>query len=232
MLLRILIIEDDPELCELISFTLTKEGYVVDYCNEGDDGLRWILENAHDVVLLDRMLPRLDGATVLKKARERGVHTPVLMITALGSLENRIEGLDLGADDYIVKPFEVQELLARIRAIGRRPRSWDGRTDIQCGGLTLDPMKLILAHGEKFVSLSKKESALLEILMKNMDNTLPRPVLFSHVWGPDAGVEDGNLDNYIHFIRQRLNAVDSPLEVATVRQIGYCLQERKADEGI
>jgi DNA-binding response OmpR family regulator len=153
--MRVLIIEDDTELSELISFALSEEGYTVDCCYEGDDGLRWMREDAHDVVLLDRMLPRMDGTTVLRKAREQGVATPVLMITALGSLENRIEGLDLGADDYIVKPFEVQELLARIRAIGRRPRAWDGNADIQCGGLSLDPLKLILSHGDNTVSLSK-----------------------------------------------------------------------------
>ncbi len=154
------------------------------------------------------------------------------MITALGSLENRIEGLDLGADDYIVKPFEVQELLARIRAISRRPRVWDGKADIQCGGLELNPMKLTLKHGKKSVSLSKKEAALLEMFMKNPGNPLPRTVLFSHVGGPDAGVEEGNLDNYIYFIRQRLDAVDSPLVIATIRQVGYCLRERDDHESV
>jgi DNA-binding response OmpR family regulator len=190
-----------------------------------------MLENAHDIVLLDRMLPRMDGAAVLSKAREQGVNTPVMMITALGSLENRIEGLDLGADDYIVKPFEVQELLARIRAIRRRPRTWDGMVDIQCGDLILDSKKLILRHGDKSISLSKKEAALLEVFLKNPGNPLPRGVLFSHVWGPDAGVEDGNLDSYVYFIRQRLSAVNSPLSVVTIRQVGYCLQD-KAHEGI
>lgn len=222
--MRILMIEDDEALCEVLSYALVKEGYDVDVCHEGDDGLRWMRERAHDLVLLDRMLPRLDGATLLKRAREDSIATPVLMITALGSVEDRVEGLDVGADDYIVKPFATSELLARIRAIGRRPREWSGAAEIVYGPLTLDASGKTLCCGGDTISLSKREADLLEYLMKSAGRTVPRSTLLAHVWGPDAAIEDGNLDSYIYFLRQRLKSLNNPLAIVTVRNVGYSLQ--------
>lgn len=225
--MRILFIEDDPDLCEVVSYSLQKEGHTVDVCHEGDDGLRWMRQRAHDIVLLDRMLPCMDGITLLKKARKEGVVTPVLMVTALGGLEDLVEGLDHGADDYIVKPFATAELLARIRAMGRRPRRWETGETLRCGELVFDITGRTLSHGSLSCSLSKRESALLEILMKNAGKTLPRGVLLGHVWGPDAPVEEGNLENYIHFLRRRLGSVNSPFALTTVRTVGYILEEKR-----
>lgn len=228
--MRILLIEDDCDFCELVTFALQKEGYVVDACHEGDDGLRWMKERAHDIVLLDRMLPRLNGATLLTIARADGIKTPVMMMTAMGTTDQKIEGLDLGADDYIVKPFAVGELLARIRALCRRPIHLELSSDVQYMGLLLHPLKMELQYRDKHVSLTKTETTLLKFLMKNPEETIPRHILFSHVWGPDAGVEDGNLDNYVHFVRKRLKSVQSPIDIITVRQTGYCLGKVKTDE--
>lgn len=223
--MRILMIEDDIDLCEVVSYTLEAEGYTVDVCNEGDDGLRWMRERAHDLVLLDRMLPRLDGVTLLKKAREEGVATPVLMVTALGGLDQKVEGLDLGADDYIVKPFAIKELSARIRAIIRRPREWEAGAVLRHGDTVFDPAGKILEHKEAHCSLSRRESDLLEMLFRNIGKAIPRATLLARVWGPDAPVEEGNLENYIHFLRRRLKSVNSGLRLTTVRGVGYLLEE-------
>ena len=125
--MRILLVEDDEKLCEAIIFALEREGHIVDACHEGDDGLRWILQQAHDLILLDRMLPVMDGISILKRIRAEGIAIPVVLVTALGSVGERVGGLDAGADDYLVKPFAMDELLARVRAMGRRPRQWAGR---------------------------------------------------------------------------------------------------------
>lgn len=223
--MRVLMIEDDAALCEAVSFALEQQGFEVDVCGEGDDGLRWMLEQVHELVLLDRMLPRMDGLTLLKKARAQGVKAPVLMITALGRMEELVEGLDGGADDYIVKPFATEELLARIRAMQRRPRSWEIDSSISFGDLKLEPLAKRLECGSKHCGLSKRECALLEALMRSGGKPLSRSQLLSHVWGPDAGVEEGNLENYIHFVRRRLRSVESGCSISTVRGVGYCLEE-------
>lgn len=221
-------IEDDLDLQKAVAYALESEGYTVDACAEGDDGLRWMLENAHDLVLLDRMLPRLDGMTILRKAREAGVATPVLMVTALDKVEDLVEGLDHGADDYMVKPFALPELLARVRAMSRRPRAWEPSGLIEKGSLTFDPARKSLSCGEAICSLSKREADLLGILLKNAGKIVPRSTLLTHVWGPDAQVEEGNLENYIHFVRRRLKAVGSPLVLSTVRGVGYILEDTHA----
>lgn len=223
--MRILLIEDDEKLCEAVSFALTADGYTVDACREGDDGLRWMRERAHDLVLLDRMLPKLDGVSLLKKARAEGIGTPVLLVTALGGVGERVEGLDAGADDYLVNPFAIEELRARVRAMCRRPRGWEQSGTLSYAGVDFDPMQKLLRGREGECSLSKRESDLLETFFKNPGQTLPRGVLLARVWGPDAGVEEGNLDNYIHFLRRRLRSVGSGLQIATVRGVGYRLEE-------
>lgn len=223
--MRILIIEDDKDLCALMALNLEGEGYTVDTCQEGDDGLRIMRERAHDLVLLDRMLPRLDGLTLLKTARQEGISTPVLIITALGSLPQVVEGLDCGADDYLEKPFAVDELLARIRAICRRPRGIELADVVTCKSTRLDLGNKRLVHGSKSTALSKRESDLLEILMKNFGKTLPRSTIFSYVWGAHAEVEDGNLDNYIHYARCRLSEAESSLVIKTIRGVGYRMED-------
>jgi len=223
--MRILLIEDDTRLCESLSFQLEKENYTVDICHDGDDGLRWMLEAVHDIILLDRMLPVMDGVSILKKARASGLSTPVLMITALGELNDKLTGLDMGADDYIVKPFAFEELLARMRTILRRPGKWEDTHHLTFGDVTFHPSEKLLCGHTVSCTLSKRESELMEMFLRNPAQTLPRSVLLSRVWGPDFGVEEGNLDNYIHFLRRRLHTVESRLELKTVRGIGYRLED-------
>ncbi|MDR2931919.1 MAG: response regulator transcription factor [Oscillospiraceae bacterium] len=223
--MRILLVEDNAALSGFINDALTQHGYSVDLCDEGDDGLRWMLEGVHDLVLLDRMLPRLDGLSLLSMARKAGIHTPVLMLTALGDLPQIVEGLNTGADDYLVKPFALDELLARIAALTRRPRGLVSLGKVTFGGLCLDLETSALHCGNKSCTVSKRECSLLEILMRNPGQTVTRRNIFTYVWGPDAAVEDANLDNYIHFVRDRLAEVRSPVIIETVRGVGYRLEQ-------
>ena len=228
--MRILLIEDVRRLLESLKFQLEKEDFTVDACTTGDDGLYFVLQGAYDLVILDRMLPGMDGISLLRRLRREGGAVPVILLTALGELEHKIEGLDAGADDYIVKPFAFEELMARIRSIGRRPQSWEQHETYTVGDLRLEPREKRLEGPGGVCSLSKREADLLEFFLKNPGQTLPRETLLLRVWGPDAEVEDGNLDNYIHFLRRRLRTLGSTLKLVTVRGTGYRLEEE--DENV
>lgn len=223
--MRILLIEDDRRLAESLKFQLEKEGLTTDVCHAGDDGLHYLLETTYDLVLLDRLLPGMDGMAVLREARARQVDAPVILLTALGQLEDKITGLDAGADDYIVKPFAFGELMARIRSISRRPRSWAAAPATSAGDLCLIPAEKRLQGPNGEYLLSKRETDLLETLLRHPNATLTRETLLLRVWGPEADVEDGNLDNYIHFLRRRLRGVKSAWRITTVRGVGYRLEE-------
>lgn len=226
--MRILIVEDDMELCAAVKFHLEQEGYAVDACISGEDGLHFIKQEAYDLILLDRLLPELNGMDVLTRSRAAGITAPIIIITALDGIGDRISGLDAGADDYIVKPFDINELLARVRAVSRRPAQWESAQNITSGDIELDLMRCILKGPSNICTLSKKESELLEIFMRNQKRIMPRSVLLSRVWGPDAPVEDGNLDNYVHFLRKRLKFAGSSLFIKTARGIGYSMEENNA----
>lgn len=221
--MRILLIEDDKELCALLAAQLQKCGYAVDCCYDGEDADMLIKENAWDCILLDRMLPGIDGLTLLKKIRKIS-STPVILITAMGQLKDKIDGLDMGADDYLVKPFAIEELLARIRSIKRRPAKWEDTALIQVGDLTLKSSQATLTGPTGSCTLSKRECSLFEILLSNPGQTLPRSLLLSKIWGPDGSVEEGNLDNYIFFARRRMKSLGSSLTLSTIRGVGYCLK--------
>ena len=222
--MRILLVEDDENLCYTLQYQLEQEGFLVDTCMDGEDALFFIRERVHDLILLDRMLPSMDGISVLKALRREKIFTPVIYLTALSSLQDKITGLDCGADDYMVKPFAFEELMARIRCLSRRPQKWEGSSVISLGDISFDPDQKKLFCHTKECSLSKKEGALMEIFLRNPGQILPRQTLLSRVWGPDSEVEDGNLDNYIYFLRRRLRSVDSRLELKAVRGVGYQLE--------
>lgn len=223
--MRILLVEDDKNLLETLSFQLENAGFTVDTCGNGEDALYYMEENIHDLILLDRMLPAIDGVSLLKKIRARGNETPVILLTALGELNDKITGLDSGADDYLVKPFAFEELLARIRSISRRPRTWQDADALSFGDLTYIPLSNQLSGPLGSCTLSRKEGALLEIFLQNPSQTLPRATLLSKVWGLDTDVEEGNLDNYMHFVRRRLKSVSRHVCIKTVRGIGYHLED-------
>ena len=222
--MRILMVEDDQALCAAVDIHLRQQGYTVDYAHTGEDGLHFALQNAYDLILMDRMLPELDGLEAVRTLRSRGFSTPVLMLTALDGVPDRVDGLDAGADDYLAKPFAAEELLARIRALSRRPRQWESTSRLSAGDLELDTELAALRGPAGACSLSRREKQLLELFLRNAGQTLTRELLLSRVWGPDAPVEDGNLDNYIHFLRRRLRTGGSAVRLATVRSVGYRLE--------
>lgn len=224
--MRILLAEDDEKLNETLVYGLTQAGFIVDSCFDGTDALFYGEQNIYDVILLDRMLPGLQGTDVLETLRLKGITTPVILITALGTLSDKVEGLDLGADDYLVKPFAQEELFARIRCVTRRPHRILDKEALTHADISWFPAECRLTGPSGSCTLSKREAALLETFLKSGGTTLPRNHLLLKVWGPDSDVEEGNLDNYIHFLRRRLRTVGSVLAIKTVRGIGYSLTEQ------
>lgn len=224
--MRLLLAEDDEKLNETLVYGLTQAGFIVDSCFDGTDALFYGEQNIYDVILLDRMLPGLQGTDVLETLRLKGITTPVILITALGTLSDKVEGLDLGADDYLVKPFAQEELFARIRCVTRRPHRILDEEALTHADISWFPAECRLTGPSGSCTLSKREAALLETFLKSGGTTLPRNHLLLKVWGPDSDVEEGNLDNYIHFLRRRLRTVGSVLAIKTVRGIGYSLTEQ------
>lgn len=223
--MRILLVEDDQKLHMTLKFQLEQENFTVDSAYDGEEALYYIEETLYDLILLDRMLPVKDGLSVLKAMRRQGMQTPVILLTALGEVQDKIDGLDEGADDYLVKPFAFDELCARIRSILRRPRKLVASSVLTFSDLSFTPDALTLTGPGGFCKLSRREGALLEIFMRNPGQSLSRPALLLHVWGHDSEVEDGNLDNYVYFLRRRFKAVASQACLTTVRSVGYRLDK-------
>ena len=220
--MRVLLVEDDAALSMAVAYRLKKEGMQVVCCEDGASGLEAALSGTFDLILLDRMLPLLDGVDLLRRVRSSGVLTPVLMLTAMDGVGDRVTGLDAGADDYLLKPFAMEELLARLRALSRRPAQWAPRDILSCGGARLDAERCLLSCAGRTAELSRREAQLLGVLMRNAGQVLPRAVILERVWG-DAAVEDGNLDIYIHFLRKRLSENNARMKIKTVRGVGYQL---------
>lgn len=223
--MRILLAEDDRDLNKALAWQLTGHGYNVDSCYDGEDALYYGRQNIYDVILLDRMLPHCEGTEILSALREHSVTAPVILITALGALKDKILGLDLGADDYLVKPFDFEELLARIRCVTRRSSMLAAQPQgiLAWHDITWSARDMRLQGPAGNCTLSKHEGDLLESFLHTPEQTLARETLLLKVWGPDSDVENGNLDNYIHFLRRRLKSVGSALQIRTVRGVGYGL---------
>lgn len=219
--MKLLLIEDDKDFADTLYRQLTRHGFTVDICENGRDGLFYLKQQSYQLVLLDRMIPQLDGMQFLRLIREMGNHIPVIFITGLGDLPQKIEGLNCGADDYVVKPFAFEELLARINCVLRRPPMIKTDQPVQAGDLTYHPLTKELHCGSKSCTLTVKESALFALFLDHPDRVLTREYLYSEIWGDDSEVESGNLDNYIYFLRNRLHTIGSRAEIRTVRGVGY-----------
>lgn len=222
--MRILLVEDDKELCDAIQIQLEQAGYQTDTCGQGKEAFYYASEYPYDVIILDRMLPQMDGISILQGLRRMNVSTPVIITTALDGVSDRIDGLDAGADDYLVKPYAIGELLARIRALTRRPVEFRQSQLITCRSVTLDKDKRELSGPGGTVQLSKREGALIEYFLRSPGQILTRDLLLSYVWGPNSDVEDGNLDNYIYFLRRRLKSIHAGIQIKTVHGLGYRLE--------
>jgi len=224
--MRLLLIEDDESLCISLSYQLRKDGFGLDICRDGEEGLLLARQQLHDLILLDRMLPGRDGLSLLSQLRGEKIATPVIFLTAMGQISDRTQGLNAGADDYLVKPFAYEELLARIHCVLRRPRTIGEGDVLRFGDITYKPDSLSLQCGGTDLTLSRRLGDLLELFLRNPGQTLSRQVILLRVWGVETEVEDGNLDNYVYFLRRSLRKVGSSLGLATVRGVGYRLEEK------
>lgn len=221
--MRVLVVEDEVRLAATLQDLLELNGYTVDVCHDGEAGLDNALTSIYDVILLDVMLPKLDGFTVLRRLRAEGSTTPVLMLTARSELTDRVNGLDSGADYYLTKPFEPQELLACIRALTRRQPELRGADLLEYGDLKLDKSAFSLSCGERSVRLSRKEYDMMELLMRNRDLILTKETLLLKIWGYESDAEDNNVEVYISFLRKKLEHLHSGVKIKTIRMVGYCL---------
>lgn len=223
--MRILIIEDDNELCHILKRQLNKKGHSCDICNNGEDALFYVLKQIYDIIVLDRMLPEKDGITILKEVRHKNIKTPVIMLTAMNTIQNKIEGFDSGADDYLVKPFSIDELFARIRALARRPFKINSENILSISNITLKIDESRLYSDSGTCNLSKRENELLQFFIKNINVVLTRETLISKIWGNSDSITESNLENFISFLRKRLRLIHSNVSLKTIRGIGYKLED-------
>lgn len=221
--MRLLLVEDEKRMAQALCEILRQEKYDVDHFADGLDGLSALKTGTYDLAILDVMLPNKDGFEITRDARSKGIKTPILMLTAKDGLDDRVTGLDCGADDYLIKPFMVKELLARLRALSRRTiNSPDGT--LTFGDITLNKENSTLYCGENSVRLSEKELRILEYLIANQGQILTREQLAVKIWGYDSNAEYNNVEVYMSFARKKLNYVKAKTEIKAVRGIGYELR--------
>jgi two-component system response regulator MprA len=224
--MHVLLVEDEPAVRDAVERALRGAGHKADLAREGPAGLELAMTNPYDAVVLDLGLPGLDGVEVCRRLRASGNQVPVLMLTARAAVRDRVEGLDAGADDYLVKPFALDELLARIRALGRRGD--DGaktRGSLRFTDVILDRDAMECHRGERLIPLTRTEYSLLELFMANPRKVLPRDVIFDRVWGYDFGPDSNSLDVYVGYLRRKLEAAGEPRVIQTVRGVGYVMKE-------
>ena len=223
--MRILIVEDEVRLAQTLADLLKRQGYTADVCHDGVSGLDNAASGIYDLILLDAMLPGMDGFTLLRRLRGEGHPVPVLMLTARSDVTDRVHGLDSGADYYLTKPFEPQELLACIRLLLRRGSAEVKLDDaVTCGDLRLENSTFTLNCQERSVRLSRREYDLMELLMRNGSQIVTKEQLLLKVWGYDSEAEDNNVEVYISFLRRKLTHLHSAVRIKTIRMVGYCLE--------
>jgi two-component system response regulator ArlR len=224
--MRILIVEDELHLAEALAQILKKNRYTVDAVHDGKAGLEYALTGIYDLIVLDIMLPRMDGISVLRQLREDRIATPVILLTAKGDVADRVAGLDSGADDYLAKPFATEELLARIRAASRRRGEVPPEDTLKFGDIELDPATLQLSSGRRQVRLILKEKELLEQLIARKNTVTPKEMIIEKLWGFDSEAGDNHVEVYVSFLRKKLAFLRSDVSIQTVRGVGYRLAEK------
>jgi len=222
--MRILVVEDEAKVGSFIRRALEEESYAIDLCVDGAEGLDLALAGTYDLIVLDVMLPRLSGLEILQRLRKEKVKTPVLILTARAQLEQKVKGLDAGADDYLTKPFAIEELLARVRALLRRGMG-ESAGLLQVEDVVLNPATREVTRGGQRLDLTTKEYALLEYFMRNPGRILTRPMIAEHVWNLDFDTFTNVIDVYINYLRKKIDADFSPKLLQTVRGVGYVLKE-------
>lgn len=223
--MRVLIAEDEVGIARALKVLLEKNNFSVDTVFNGKDAFDFIISTAYDAIVLDIMMPGMNGLDVLKGIRDRGVKTPVMLLTAKGEVNDRVAGLECGADDYLPKPFATSEFVARVRALTRRSESYTHNI-LSLGKTTLDCSRYTLSCGEERVTLSNKEYQLMELLMRTPHRVFSSEYIMELVWGYDAETEIDVIWTYISFLRKKLKQLDADIEIRTIRGAGYALEER------
>ena len=226
--MRILLVEDEEYMAQAVAQILEKNNYTVDLAHDGEYGLDCALSGIYDIIILDIMLPGRSGLEILKTLRQEKIAVPVLLLTAKSETEDKVTGLDLGADDYLTKPFEMQELLARLRVLARRKQEITVQSGYEFGDVLLNPYTLSLFCGSQSFKLTLKESKLLEMLMDARGGVISKDRIIEKVWGFDSEAEDRHVEVYISFLRKKLKALGANTSIETVRGIGYALRAGRA----
>jgi DNA-binding response OmpR family regulator len=219
----LLVVEDERRLAELVRRVLEEEGHTVDVAHDGEEGLQMALEGTHDVIVLDIMLPEINGLDVCKSLRANRVDTPVLLLTALDGVDDRVRGLDTGADDYLPKPFAFQELMARLRALSRRRVHPRDPQELSVDDLTLDLRRRRAQRDGRTIELSPKEFSLLEYFMRNEGHVVTRAQILDHLWGYDFATDSNLVDVYVAYLRRKVDKDTKNNLIRTVRGVGYAL---------
>lgn len=223
--MRLLLVEDEKQLSEALKQILIKNKYTVDAVYNGDDGLDYALTGVYDVIILDIMLPKLNGIEILKMIRKRKVTTPVILLTAKGTVEDRILGLDSGADDYLPKPFAPEELLARLRALTRRNTNLINENILEFADIKLNLSTYEMESNDNNITLTQKEFDILKYFMQRPKLVVSKDDLITKLWGFDADIDHNNIEVYISFLRKKLSYVESDVKIITIRRVGYRLEQ-------
>ncbi|MCI1995514.1 MAG: response regulator transcription factor [Clostridium luticellarii] len=225
--MRILMVEDEKYIAEAVAQVLKRNNYSVDLAYDGEYGMDCAVSNIYDIIILDIMLPKKDGLSVLKEVRKSGIETPVILLTARGETEDKVRGLDTGADDYLAKPFHTNELLARLRALGRRKTELVNNGILKYGDIELNPLSLLLKRGNSEIMLTLKESQLLELLIKRNGMIVSKEIIIEKLWGYDTDAEDSRVEIHVSLLRKKLTRIRSGISIRAVRNVGYILKNSK-----
>lgn len=226
--MRIILIEDDKKIAAFIKKGLEEEHYAVDVFHDGEDGAYWATVNEYDLIILDIMLPKKNGIKICNEIRHKNILTPILMLTAKTSIEDRVKGLDTGADDYLTKPFAFEELFARVRSLLRRNQAYKTKT-LKIADLELDPASRKVSRANKKIALTGKEYALLEYLMRNKGRVLTETMIIDHVWDMNFDPESNIVNVYIHHLREKVDRGFGKKLIHTIRSLGYTITDEDED---
>lgn len=223
-MIRVLLAEDDMKLGKLINYMLMQNRVQVEWIQNGADIFEYAMYSEYDILILDWMMPNVTGVEACRKLRESGYEKAILMLTAKDTVEDRVTGLDAGADDYLVKPFEFDELLARLRALSRRSTQKIQQEVVEVGSFTLNRTTKVLKKKNQVIQLSPREFQLFDLLSQNLGVVVPREIILDRIWGSERDITSNNIDSYMKILRKKLNEVDGSITIKTVRGIGYRLE--------